>query len=77
MTLHHHDVTGAPARAVQLMVRLYPWSVLWVMLAAVVSLVSQGLWSVLGLIVTLVSLLAWQTVHTEHLGRPRRSGRHR
>lgn len=71
MNIRHHSHPG-PARGIQLVVDLYPWSVLWVLLAVLASLAVAGAWPVLGVTIALSTILAWQSAHVAHSDRTRR-----
>lgn len=71
MTSSHSHLDLAP-RGIQAVVRLYPWSALWVLLAAMVVLVVEGSWTSLALVAFLILVV---TFHAIHLAREDRKPR--
>jgi anaerobic C4-dicarboxylate transporter len=75
--MSHHSFAQATTRGVQTVIRLYPWSVLWVLFAIASILVAQGAWQSLIVIVSMVLVIAWHSIHRDHQDHPRtRGGRH-
>ena len=77
MSTHHHSVGRACPDGARLVVRLYPRSILWVLLAVALILMLQGNWATTGLIAVLVAVVIWQTIRTDHLDRLRARRRRR
>lgn len=71
MSTHHHNVAAAIPRGVQLVVRLYPWSVLWILFAVAMILIVRGSWTVLSLVCGLVVVVTWHSIHADHAEHPR------
>ena len=64
MTRRHP--ANALAAAFQLIVRYYPWSVLWILLAMAVTLVVTASWLPCLIILTLIGALVFQWLHRQH-----------
>jgi len=57
------------AHGLQAVVGLYPWSVLWILLALMAVLVVEGSWTALGAVSLLVLIVTLHSIHfdrTEH-----------
>lgn len=72
MSIHHPRIGCGAPRAAQLVVRLYPRSVLWLLTTVAIVLAVQGSWVILGTMLSLFLVIAWQTVRTDHHARRRR-----
>jgi len=51
------------AHGLQAVVGLYPWSVLWVLLAVMAVLVVEGSWTALGVVSLLVLTVTLHSIH--------------
>jgi chromate transport protein ChrA len=75
--MSHHSLAQATTRGVQTVIRLYPWSVLWVLFAIALILVAQGAWQALIVIAAMVLVIAWHSVHRDRQDHPQpRGGKH-
>lgn len=70
MSIHHPNVGRSVTAGVRLVVRLYPWSILWVLLAAGLILLVEGSWASTILLSVLITVVVGQTVRTDHIERP-------
>lgn len=70
MSIHHPSVGRSVTTGVRLVVQLYPWSILWVLLAASLILLLEGSWASTVLMVLLVGIVVGQAVRTDHIERP-------
>lgn len=67
MSIHHPRIGRRVPHGAQLVVRLYPRSILWLLMAVAAILVVQGNWVTLGMVIALLAVVIWQTVRTDHL----------
>ena len=59
----HHNPAHAVAHGLQAVVGLYPWSVLWILLALMAVLVVEGSWTALGAVSLLVLIVTLHSIH--------------
>ena len=68
-----HSFTQGAERGIQLVVRLYPWSVLWVLAAIAMVLIVQGSWMTIALFVGLILIVTAHSLHRDHIDHQRRN----
>lgn len=69
--MSHHSFGQSTTRGLQLTVRLYPWSALWIMFAIALILIAQGAWQALVAISGLILVVVWHTIHRDHEEHPK------